>query len=209
MRKNSVIGLNTLSLFTCYSFVMILLSGCATKVYDQNPALQATADTETVSVYFIRPRPVKYKGFADNNIRVDYQDKPLLKIPEGTYTMVKLQPGKGEITTRSKTTFTNRIHPINVSRSRMYNFLGGRTYFIHLKRVDEEFRGVTYDPEPVDLATAKSLSEKLRKWGAASQHPIAKIEEVPPIPKASPLEPVYPEKVYPGSPYLLDKPVKK
>jgi len=59
------------------------------------------------------------------------------------------------------------------------------------------------------LAKAKSLSEKLRKWGLATEEPIAAIEEVPPIPKASPLEPVYPEKVYPGTPYLLDKPIKK
>ena len=164
---------------------------------------------KVIDVYFIRHRPVKFKGVADKPITVDYQDRPLIKIPEDTYTLVKLQPGKGEITTRSKTLFTNNMRPISVSRSRMYTFLAGRTYFIYLKRVDEEFRGITYDPESVDLAKAKSLSENLHKWGAAKQEPIAAIEEILPTPKTSPLEPVYPEKVYPGSPYLLRKPVQK
>ena len=186
-----------------------LLSGCATKLYNEHPDLQAQTTENTANVYFIRPEPVKYKGIADGTIRVDYQDKPLLKIPEGTYTLVKLEPGKGEITTHSQTRFINKPRPINVSRSRAYNFLPGRTYFIYLKRVDEEFRGITYDPEPVNLETAKTLSERLNKWGLAKQEPIEKIQDVPPIPKASPLEPMYPEKVYPHSPYLLDKPVKK
>jgi hypothetical protein len=201
--------LNIFSLLALFIGITLLLSGCGTTLYSGNPALQAASDADTVNVYFIRPRPVKYKGVADKPIIVDYAGKPLIKITEGTYTLVKLQPGKGEVTTHSKTLFTNQRQPIEVSRSRMYTFLGARTYFIHLKRVNEEFRGITYDPEPVNLATAKVLSEKLRKWGAAKRKPIENIEEVPPTPKASPLEPVYPENVYPGSPYLLDEPVKK
>jgi hypothetical protein len=205
----TIMKLNFFSLFSLFIGIALLLSGCGTTLYRGNPALQAESDADTVNVYFIRPRPVKYKGVADKPIIVDYAGKRLIRIAEGTYTLVKLQPGKGEITTHSKTLFTNQRQPIEVSRSRMYTFLGSRTYFIHLKRVNEEFRGITYDPQPVNLATAKVLSEKLRKWGAARQKPIADIEEVPPTPNASPLEPVYPEKVYPGSPYLLDKPVKK
>ena len=209
MREHIATGLKPFSFFTIVCLATISLSGCGTKVYRDNPALQSAANAEMASVYFIRPRPYKFKREADKNLAVEYQGKPLIKIPEGTYTLIKLQPGKGEITTRSITQFTNQLHPIKVSRSRMYTFLGGRTYFIYLKRIDEEFRGITYDPEPVDLATAKSLSEKLYKWGAAKQNPIGDIEEVPPTPKASPVDPVYPEKVYPASPYLLDKPVKK
>lgn len=209
MRKYITTELLVLTRVAFWFTATLLLSSCGTKLYKENPALQVESDTELVNVYFIRPRPDKYKVVADNPIRVDYKNKPLIKIAEDTYTLVKLQPGKGEVTTRSKTRFTNRLYPIDVSRSRLYSFLAGRTYFIYLKRVDEEFRGITYDPEPVGLAKAKSLSEKLHKWGLARQAPIAAIEEVPPIPKASPLEPVYPEKVYPSTPYLLDKPVKK
>lgn len=187
----------------------VLLSGCGTKLYRDNPQLQTQSAEEAANVYFIRPRPVKPKPVADNAVTVDYQGKPLLKINEGTYILAKLQPGKGEITTHSITRFTNRPNPIKVSRSRLYTFLAGRTYFIHLKRVDEEFRGIYYDPEPVDLETAKSLSENLGKRGLARSEPIGDIEEVPPIPKASPLEPLYPEEVYPHTPYILDKPVKE
>jgi len=205
---NNLISKRHFSLSALLAATTFALSGCGT-LYEENPALQAESDSDTAKVYFIRPTPVKPKGVADKPIEVDYAGKPLIKISEGTYTLVKLLPGKGEITTRSQTQFINQPQPIEVTRSRIYTLLAGRTYFIHLKRIDEEFRGITYDPEPVDLVTAKSLAEKLRKWGAAKQEPIAAIEEVPPTPKTSPLEPVYPEKVYPGSPYLLDKPVKK
>jgi hypothetical protein len=187
----------------------ILLSGCGTKAYRDNPQLLSKSAEEAANVYFIRPSPVKHKPVADSAVTVDYQGKPLLKINEGNYIMVKLQPGKGEITTHSITGFTNRPNPIKVSRSRLYTFLAGRTYFVYLKRVNDEFRGISYDPEPVDLAKAKSLSDTLDRRGLARREPIEDIEDVPPIPKASPLEPLYPEEVYPHTPYILDKPEKE
>ena len=194
-------------LIVFFLLTTLVLSGCGSAVYKQNPALQTESDAAAASVYFIRPAPVKYKGVADNPVKISYDGQELLKIPEGTYTLLKIKQGKGEVTTHSKTRFTNRLYPIDVSRSRVYTFVAGRTYFIHIKRVNDEFRGITYDPEPVDLATAKTLSEKLSKWGLANRHPIEDIEEVPPVPDSSPLEPMYPEQVYPGTPYLLKKPI--
>ncbi|WP_455202923.1 hypothetical protein [Kaarinaea lacus] len=200
----------------CYSFVStslllaFILSGCA-NINTNHPALQVEADTLTANVYLIRPRMLKTKGIADNRLSVSYQGKNIAKISDGNYILLKIKPGKGEITTHSKTVFTNQSLPINVTRSRAYTFVAGRTYFIHLKRLDEEFRGVFYDPAPVDLKTAKELVtvENTRAFGAARSEPIEDIDEVPPIPKASPLDPAYPEQLYPESPYILDKPLEK
>jgi hypothetical protein len=187
---------------------MYLLSGCGASVYKNHPMLQYSPDTLTAKVYFIRPQPAKPKGVADNKIKVSYQGVPLLEIREGSYTLVNIKPSSGEVTTHSKTRFINkdRYDAIDVSRSRKYTFVAGRTYFIDLKRINEEFRGIFYDPQPVNLATAKQLASELWADGPARDEPIEDIESVPPIPKPSPLEPAYPEQLYPGKPYLLDKP---
>lgn len=201
-------AINPLALF-CFGILAIALSGCGSSVSKKHPALQVNADTLTASVYFIRPTPFKSKGIADNPIGVSYKGKRLLTIREGSYTLLKIKPGKGPVTTHSKSMFTKQLQPVDITRTREYTFVAGRTYFIHLTRVDEEFRGIYYDPQPVDLATAKQLSEPLYASGLADDEPIALIKDVPSVPKTSPLEPLYPEQVYPKTPYTLEKPVKQ
>jgi hypothetical protein len=187
------------------------LSGCGVTIYKQHPALQLTPETKPAKVYFIRPMPEKHKGIADSKIIVDYQGQKLLAIAEGTYTLLAINPGKGEITTHSKTMFTNRKIPIDVSRSRAFTFVAGGTYFIYLKRDNQEFRGIFYDPEPLTLASAKSVAQGLDSVGKlANREPIHAIKDIPPVPPTGPLEPVTPEQLYrTKSPYLLKKPVKK
>jgi len=192
-------------------WLILTVNGCAVSVNKHHPALQLTPDVTPAKVYFIRPTPVKHKGIADNEITVDYAGQELLSITEGSYTLVEVNPGKGEITTHSKTMFTNRIAPITVSRNRLYTFVSGGTYFIYLKRDNQEFRGIFYDPEPVDLATAKLLTDDLSASGhLARREPIDRIQSIPPVPPTGPLEPVTPEQLYRSkSPYLLKKPIKQ
>lgn len=212
----SFITLNYKSLQLHTSAIVILaltlvLISCGAGIYKDHPMLQFDEDTLTANVYFIRPQPVKRKGIADNPIKVNYQNLPLLEISEGTYTMLQLKPSSGNVTTLSRTRFINKMQydVIDVTRSRLYKFVAGRTYFIHLNRLDEEFRGIFYDPQPVDLATAKVLTDDLRASGLARSSRIEDIETVPTIPTPNPLEPAYPEDLYPKSPYLLDKPEKR
>ena len=192
-------------------FLTLTITGCGVSINKNNPALKLDPDVVPAKVYFIRPVPVKHKGIADNKIVVNYDGRRLLSIAEGNYTMVELNPSKGEITTHSKTMFTNRIVPLNVSRSRVFTFVPGGTYFIHLKRDNQEFRGIFYDPEPVDLATAKSLADGLHASGSLARHePIDEIQSIAPVPPSGPLEPVTPEQLYRSkSPYLLKTPIKK
>ena len=194
-------------------FILLLtitINACGTiEINIKHPAIQkVTPDSLTAEVYFIRPQPVKPKGIADKPLLVKYDKEPLLTIEEGSYALIKIMPGQGEISTHSETRFTNQDKLIKVSRKRLYTFIAGRTYFIHLKRIDEEFRGIYYDPEPLGLEQAKALVNQtnVTSRGFASKHPIDEIKSVPDTPTASELEPAYPEKLYPQSPYLLKNP---
>ncbi|WP_455221821.1 hypothetical protein [Kaarinaea lacus] len=182
----------------------LLLYGCGNGVNIKHPLVEEGADDEHIAkVYFIRPMPLKFKGIADKKVQVDFKNETLLTLSEGRYTLVKLQPSKGEVTTHSKTKFTNKDVPIEVSRSREYRFIAGKTYFIELKRVDEEFRGIFYDPAPITYEQALALSKRLSAEGAARDEPIDQIEAVSQAPQPSPLEPALPEHMYPGKTYLI------
>lgn len=186
------------------------MGGCGTTINKLHPSLQdIDANTGTSSVYFIRPQPVKTKPIADKPITIDFKKKELLKIKEGNYTLLKIHPGEGIVTTHSLTKFTAQLQPMDVSRSRRYNFLAGRTYFILLKQLNEEFRGVFYDPAPISLYEAKVLADTLRANGLARSARIEDIVSVPDAPAQGELKPVLPENLYPKSPYLLKKPKKE
>lgn len=184
--------------------VVLLLYGCGGKVNVQHSQVQTTAEDEHVAkVYFLRPMPLKYKGIADKKVRIDFQNQTLLTIKEGQYTLVKLKPSKGELVTHSTTKFTNDNVPIDVSRAREYRFIAGKTYFIHVKRVDEEFRGIFYDPAPVTFEQALELSRRLHAVGLAADERIEQIKSIAEAPEPSPLEPALPENLYPGKKYLI------
>ena len=183
---------------------VIALSSCSTSQTIKNSYVQDTVEDEHVAkVYFIRPKPMKFKGLADSRITVEINGERLLRIDEGAYTMVKIKPTKANITTRSRTMFTNQTQPIDVSRTREYRFIAGKTYLIHLERVNEEFRGIYYDPAPVTLEKAKLLTDRLRATGGAKAEPIKNITKVAETPTPGSLEPALPENLYPGKKYLL------
>jgi len=201
---------NALKILIIFSGLGLFLSGCGTTIYKQHPSLQdITDDTGTANVYFIRLQPVKTKRLADKPITVDFKNKKLLKISEGNYTLLKIRPNEGNITTHSITKFTTHNNPISVSRTRLYTFLAGRTYFIYLNQLNEEFRGVYYDPAPVSLYEAKVLVKYIKPRGLARSARIEDIDSVPDIPHQGELDPILPEKLYPQSPYLLKEPIKE
>ena len=191
-------------LVATYMMLCIIAVGCGGNVNVQHSQLSTEADDAFVAkVYFIRPMPLKYKGIADNKLRVDFNKEKLLTINEGQYTLVRLIPSKGVISTHSKTKFISSPDPIDVSREREYRFIAGKTYFILLQRVDEEFRGIFYDPAPITFEQAKKISSSLYTVGDASDEPINEITSINEAPQPSNLAPAFPEELYPGKPYLI------
>ena len=184
--------------------VISWLAACASaKVHDNSFMAPEAKDQHLAKIYFLRSKPVKFKGVADSRILVDINGTPLVSIDEGAYTLVKIKPTKAKITTHSKTKFTTQFKPINVTRTREYNFIAGKTYFINLNRVNEEFRGIFYDPAPVSLEEAQQIAYPLRAVGEARAEPISSIRKVATTPPASSLKPALPEELYPGKQYLI------
>lgn len=197
-------------LLLTFAIALVLsVAGCAT-ANKQHPML-VTKEFKPgekaeafASVYFIRPKPIKSKGIADKPIRIQYQGKLLLKIDEGSYTLLRIKPSSGEIKVFNETKFTNKLEPITVWRARNYTFIEGKTYFIYLKRTNEEFRGIFYDPQPVNLQQAKKLIDTTWAWGEARNAPIDKLTQVsePPASAVQGQTPALPENVYKREPYF-------
>jgi len=197
-----------LSLLFLASLIILMMLGCST-VNSKHPMVVSKeikpGDSEVYShVYFIRPKPYKPKGIADEPVRIEFQGEVLLTIDEGSYTLLRIKPSRGQLTVFNETKFINNEHPIEVWRAREYKFIAGKTYFIHLKRVNEEFRGIFYDPEPVNFEKAKNLAQKPRASGGARNAPIDKLKDIqaPPTSAISGLSPALPENIYKKERYL-------
>lgn len=206
--QNRKVSLLFFHLTLLLALVMLTISGCST-VNEQHPLI-VTKDIKPddikdfAIVYFIRPKPFKSKGAADNSIRVEFQGNVLLSIDEGSYTLLHIKPSKNKLTVFSETLFTNISIPIEVWRAREYKFIAGKTYFIHLKRMDEEYRGIFYDIEPVNLDKAKILIDTTIASGAARNAPIDELTNVqePPASAIKGLSPALPENIYKRETYL-------
>ena len=189
--------------------VVWLLAACAT-VNSKHPQVMSGKITEEskaqlATVYFIRPKVDKSKGMANDTVRIEFKEKVLLTQDEGTYTLLYIKPSKGTLKVHSKTLYADQRAAIDVWRERVYKFIAGRTYFIHVRQIDEEFRGVFYEPQPVDLREAKQLIVagagyfgNARPSGAARSAPIGELTEVnmPPASAVKELIPTMPENLY-------------
>lgn len=187
---------------------LLEISGCSGIKIAKDNAFLVEDDTTTPAarVYFIRPRLLKPKGFADRAITVTLDSKKFLEIEPGSYTLVYLKPGQIRITTHSMTAFTNRVEPIKVSRYRDYVFKANLTYFVYLKQLNEEFRGVFYDPYPATLTEVRNLLDEITAFGEAKRYPIESVtrDQVADVDdEASKLPPAFPEDLYPKEKYLL------
>lgn len=190
---------------------VMLLDACAVgNVNKHHSALQnITPETPVANVYLLRPRMLKLKGASRGVLKVSFNGEVIADLGAGEYTLVKIHPGQSRVATHSLSKFTNQARPIQVSRFRDYNFIENMTYFIHISRVDEEFRGVFFDPKSVSLDTAKNLLYTLSAFGAAKDSPLESLDHVdlPAAPSELPI--VTPENLYPDEKYLLTpKPFK-
>ena len=191
-----------LSLLFLTLLIIFLISGCAT-VNTKHPMviskeMKPDDPVDFAYAYFIRLKPYKSKGIADEPVRIEYQEKVLLELDEGSYTLLRIKPSKGELKVFNKTKFINKTHPVEVWRAREYKFIAGKTYFIHVKRINEEFRGIFYDLEPVNLKNAKTLADRPRASGEARNMPIEELKNIsePPASAISGLSPALPENIY-------------
>ncbi len=153
----------------------LLFAGCAGTRHDASHPLVTPAAQPSAKVYFIRPFPERYLGFADNTIHIEAERAELMRLVKGEYTLVSLRPGKVRLTVRNDTNHGPEFLHKEMSRSKEFTFEAGQTYFLVLKPFDGEFRGVHFEFETVDLARAKELSRHLRVAGPARSQPISRL----------------------------------
>jgi hypothetical protein len=158
------------------TILTVLAGGCATTVVQTHPLVETAPDATTAKVYFIRPFTYRERGAADNPVKIEVNNAPLLELGKGEYTLVPLKPSAITVTTRNMTRFTNKNELVEMTRSLELDLKPGVTYFMHIRQVNEEFRGVYYLIQPVDLTTAKGLVFDLHPSGAARS---ARIPDLP------------------------------
>lgn len=170
-------GKHTMTRFVLVLLALALVSACGTEVHRQHPLFVEHADIAAANVYFIRPYTYRERGVADNPVKIEVAKAPLLELGKGEYTLIRLKPGVTTVTTRNLTMFTNKTEPVEMTRAIEIDLQAGKTYFLHIEQVNEEFRGVYYLIKPIDLRTAKVLAADVLATGAARAAPILQLAE--------------------------------
>ncbi len=159
MRRSAVLGASILFLITIY--------GCSlTKVDSRHPLLLGDEGV-SATVYFLRPHTERRMGFADNSLTVELNQEKLMLLGKGEYTRVNLVPRDYTVTLRNQSETGPRWFVKDMRRSYDFTFEDGQTYFLVVRPVDGEFRGIHFMAKSVDLFEAKQLAKTLRAVGAA------------------------------------------
>jgi hypothetical protein len=150
--------------------VAVSVAGCAaSRIEESHPLVSSAADSEVARVYFIRPRTERSLGVADNAVSVEADRTHLLDLAKGEYALVTLKPGAVWITVRSDTSWGPGHDIKEMTTTEEFTFAAGQTYFLTFTAIDGEFRGITFDPENIDLDRARQLSANLRPAGEAAR----------------------------------------
>ena len=142
-----------------------------------NPQFAKANSKDFAMVYVMRPTLQRTRGIADKDLTIEFGEHQVVTLlSAGEYAAFKVQPGTMDIITRNETYLTGKPDPKTVWRARNFTFDSGKTYFIEAKFTQEEFRGIYFIPEEVDLKTAKSFVNRLKAAGEMAQaHPLSKI----------------------------------
>ena len=146
--------------------VALSMPGCATtKIVANHPLVQNGAGSATV--YFLRPPIERRMGFPDNPLAIDLNQEKLMDLGLGEYAMAQVIARDMLVTLRNRT----EAGPIwaikDMERQYPFTFKPGETYYLVIRPVDGEFRGVHFRPEVVDYTTARQLAAKLHGIGPA------------------------------------------
>ncbi len=150
--------------------VAALNSGCttwsniiaSTRINQQHSLIQHDTTLPYSTVYFIRPTTEHAMGYADNPLKIELDGEPLMQITKGEYTQLNLKSRAISIRLKNQTQWGTRWEVVEESRVQEFTFTAGGTYYLLLKPIDGEFRGVHFRPELLDAFAAKKLMKKLR-----------------------------------------------
>lgn len=172
-RMKSVLRVNR---WAAVALLAVVLAGCSmTKVHREHSLVQAAAGGGGARVYFLRPETERRMGFPDNPVQLGLNDEPLMELARGEYTVVSLVPREYTLTVSNQTEAGSYWEVKTLSRNYSFEFSAGSTYFIVLRVVDGEFRGVHFVAEAVDIADAQRLASRLRAVSVSADQQIERI----------------------------------
>ena len=149
------------NILTIFVGVMLaaVLNACAMPLHSDNPMLEHDSHAAFAEVYFIRPRPERTMGMADNPVQIELDKQPFIRLEKGEYVTERLVPGQVYITLNSKTTYgPHRIK--NMTHTDSFSFAAGQTYYVAILPVDGEFRGVYFIAKVVDHDTVQMMAQR-------------------------------------------------
>jgi len=146
------------------------LSACTTtRIAQTHPTFAAAGDKDTALIYFIRPNEQRTRGVADTDLEIELNQIKALDLSSGEYAAVRIKPIETDVIIRSLTYLTAQPMPVKVWRARHFTFEAGKTYFIHTRFEEQEWRGSYFYPDGVDANKAKMLANRLKPAGALAE----------------------------------------
>ncbi|VAW87438.1 hypothetical protein MNBD_GAMMA16-1811 [hydrothermal vent metagenome] len=156
--------------------VGLMLGGCSlnSKISDNHPLLTESS-SGAAKVYFIRRQTERRMGISDNALIVDFNDKQVLSLEKGEYVALNLVPRDYKITLKNQTEVGPHWYVKWMSKKYKFNFKADKIYYIEIKSIDGEFRGVFFTAKNMPFYEAKQLAQlqNLRAAGTlAKQSPL-------------------------------------
>lgn len=161
-------------------FMMLLLvmglSACGvTSVYSDHYLIEENDKAFFANVYFIRQHTERTMGMADNTVLVELDQRPLLDLGKGEYTLMHLKPSEVWVTLKNESIVGVKLKIKEMVKTRQFEFKGGHDYFVNIYPVDGELRGLYFLPELIDKYEAADVSQHLRAVGLARKFPISSL----------------------------------
>jgi len=155
--------------------VALILGGCSfSNVSDNHPLLKESS-SGAAKVYFIRAQTERRMGISDNALIVDFNDEQALFLEKGEYVALNLVPRDYKITLKNQTEVGPHWYVKWMFKKYKFSFEADKTYYIEIKSIDGEFRGVFFTAKNMPLYQAKQLAQlqNLRAAGTlAKQSPL-------------------------------------
>jgi len=145
------------------SVILVVLTGCSMTTVNKSFPLFEAAGTEAATIYWLRPNTERVMGIADNPVRVELNDEYLMMLGKGEYTKVNIVPRDYTITLRNKSEVGPHWSVKDMRKRSKWEFAAGNTYYLAVRAVDGEFRGVTFRAELLSEYDAKNMMAQLRR----------------------------------------------
>jgi hypothetical protein len=164
----------------CVLFVfLVFFTACAsTKVLSTHPSVIQESDGNAAKVYFMRP-DIGYHNVTVRPFTILLNDRELLYLVKGEYTLVYVHPVSGSLKVKSWTgrkfiTNQSRYGDMMVEESIPCMFETGKVYYIAFKEntqkdYDDE---ISYIPILISEDAAERLAGETRPEGRAINEPI-------------------------------------